>query len=746
MGRHLKLYGLTLLMCLTFLSGFAVNSKKPAMNQQVVDSLWRVLAKTRTAKDSIPILYNIYDITNAQNSSAGARDLKTNLLNLIYDVGLRARDTLAAYDAVRNLAALSRYDAPMVDILMNRISTLPESTEKKETETFITLQRNVRAVRDTTLTEAQRRKNFQIIRNQLEEQRGNNSLYDRLNLEFALILYGGGGLIQSEQMEKYLEVLGKHVEQTKSVRMPLKSYFYNIAPVLYDENEAWEKSVEADRKMLEIIDNLNELNIETGRSYRNYDRNLYVIYLRMLSNFEYLQPGEPEVIYEKLHKLTERLSKHDIEPAELLAVEANWNMYRKNYQKALEQYRTVIKSKRFSRKPKYLLAYIKAAAVSGSLADLEKGQRMYTNFLRERAREAADTEYARMRIQFEMDTLESSQHSAVRQAERAVQEADMANEKALNLTHDFIIYGIIVIVIFLFALLVIQFVATRRIRKMANQLKRSNESLMAERDSLKKTQSELVAARDRASRATRQRTEFIHNVSHEISEPVKSIVGFSQLIIDSIPEERRKYLTGFMDIIIHNGAIIQKIVGDILDTAEFEDTVYNITLSHINPENICNLVADSMKPRLNENQSLTVEPLKIVGQPPAGDFDPGIDTDASRLEQILRNIVDNAIKFSDKGEIRLSSVIDTDTGNLTIAVEDCGPGIPKGKEEIIFERFEKLGHFKSGLGLGLFVCREIARLLNGSVKVDTSYRKGARLLITLPLRYCSQSDRNDKLS
>ena len=111
-----------------------------------------------------------------------------------------------------------------------------------------------------------------------------------------------------------------------------------------------------------------------------------------------------------------------------------------------------------------------------------------------------------------------------------------------------------------------------------------------------------------------------------------------------------------------------------------------------------------------------------------------ITTDARRVEQVLINLLSNGAKFTEEGYVRLTYSIDPSDKTLTFSVEDTGVGVPKGKEEVIFERFEKLSNLTSGTGLGLNISRSIASILGGSVRVDTSYEgPGARFLFTLPI-------------
>jgi signal transduction histidine kinase len=115
------------------------------------------------------------------------------------------------------------------------------------------------------------------------------------------------------------------------------------------------------------------------------------------------------------------------------------------------------------------------------------------------------------------------------------------------------------------------------------------------------------------------------------------------------------------------------------------------------------------------------------------DDECSIDTDPTRAEQVIINLLTNAAKFTEKGRISVLYGIDTAENVAKIVVEDTGSGIPAGKEQKIFERFYKGSQITQGIGLGLPICRLVSRLLGGSVDLDTTYTSGARFIFTLPI-------------
>ena len=115
------------------------------------------------------------------------------------------------------------------------------------------------------------------------------------------------------------------------------------------------------------------------------------------------------------------------------------------------------------------------------------------------------------------------------------------------------------------------------------------------------------------------------------------------------------------------------------------------------------------------------------------DDDYQLVTDGIRIQQVLINFLTNAEKNTSEGEIHLHCSLSEVSGRVTFSVADTGPGVPADKVDCIFERFIKLDAFKQGTGLGLNICRVIAERLQGEVKYDLNYTRGARFLLILPL-------------
>lgn len=242
------------------------------------------------------------------------------------------------------------------------------------------------------------------------------------------------------------------------------------------------------------------------------------------------------------------------------------------------------------------------------------------------------------------------------------------------------------------------------------------------KDELEESEIELVAAKEKAEESDRLKSAFLANMSHEIRTPLNAIVGFSNVLVsdDFSEDERQK----FVHIIQTNSDLLLRLINDILDISRLETGRLKFTYERHDIINLCRGV-------LSTTACSRKEGVVYVFDPPVETFE--IETDVQRLQQILINLLSNANKFTEKGEIRLDLKIDEPGNRVFFSVTDTGCGIPQEKQQVVFDRFAKLNEYAQGTGLGLAICRITVNMLGGEIWVDKEYTGGARFVFTHPL-------------
>ena len=273
---------------------------------------------------------------------------------------------------------------------------------------------------------------------------------------------------------------------------------------------------------------------------------------------------------------------------------------------------------------------------------------------------------------------------------------------------DLLIF-ILSISVVLLILLYVLFLYYRHLRSLKNQLQREKELLL-------ESQRQLIKEKTRAEEASLMKSAFLANMSHEVRTPLNAIVGFSGLLVEpSTDEEERKE---YSSIIRNNTDLMLNLVNDVLDLSRMETGDLHFDIKDHLLLVCCQMALESVRHRIPDGVKLTFSP---AGEPIV------VHVDNLRLQQLLTN----AAKFTEKGEINLSFQLEPDRKKVRIAVTDTGAGIPLEKQATIFNRFEKLDDYKPGVGLGLSICLLIAERLDGALFIDSSYTDGARFVLIL---------------
>jgi signal transduction histidine kinase len=241
----------------------------------------------------------------------------------------------------------------------------------------------------------------------------------------------------------------------------------------------------------------------------------------------------------------------------------------------------------------------------------------------------------------------------------------------------------------------------------------------------------LEQLRYNAENATRAKSIFLSNMSHEIRTPLNALSGFSALLTEEgLDDSTRRQCT---DIIQQNSELLLKLINDVIDLSSLEFGKMQFSIAEHDAVATCRNVTDTVgKVKQTQAELLFETSLEELY----------IETDDSRLQQVLINLLINATKFTPDGSITLKLEKQSEEMAL-FSVTDTGCGIPKEKQASIFRRFEKLDENAQGSGLGLSICQLIIEHIGGKIWIDPDYTGGSRFVFTHPIHQTRSNSKKE---
>jgi signal transduction histidine kinase len=233
--------------------------------------------------------------------------------------------------------------------------------------------------------------------------------------------------------------------------------------------------------------------------------------------------------------------------------------------------------------------------------------------------------------------------------------------------------------------------------------------------------------------ASKHKSQFLANMSHELRTPLNAILGYTELILDSVYGDTSEKMRGVLQRIEGNGRHLLGLINDVLDLSKIEAGQLVLALADYSLKNVAHTVFSAVEPLAKEKRLA----FKVEVEP---DLPPGYG-DERRLTQVLLNLVGNAIKFTDSGEVVIKA--SQENGSFHIAVCDTGPGISKADQAKLFQEFQQADNSitrkKGGTGLGLAISKRIVEMHGGKIWVDSIVGHGSTFSITLPLKVEQQA-------
>jgi len=267
---------------------------------------------------------------------------------------------------------------------------------------------------------------------------------------------------------------------------------------------------------------------------------------------------------------------------------------------------------------------------------------------------------------------------------------------------------------------------------------------------LQQTNQELEEKAEQLALTSKYKSEFLANMSHELRTPLNSLLILAKLLFENAEGNLTEKQVEFSKAIHSSGTDLLSLINDILDLSKIESGTMAVEAGKVRFKDLRDEIEPSFRPiALNKKLDFSI------------DIDPGvpgtIQTDSKRLHQVLRNLLSNAFKFTSKGGVVLRmgvaeqgwsakhEILNKADTVVFFSVSDSGIGIPADKHQIIFEPFQQADMTTSrkygGTGLGLSISREIARLLGGEIRLESTPAQGSTFTLYLPLNYVAPKTR-----
>jgi signal transduction histidine kinase len=238
---------------------------------------------------------------------------------------------------------------------------------------------------------------------------------------------------------------------------------------------------------------------------------------------------------------------------------------------------------------------------------------------------------------------------------------------------------------------------------------------------------EIADKSEQLALASQHKSQFLANMSHELRTPLNAILGYAELLVDGIYGELPERPRGVLERIQNNGKHLLALINDVLDLAKIEAGQLNLTLEDYSLPEVVKSVVTATEP-LATSKGLKFTAVLQSDMPTA-------HGDARRVSQVLLNLVGNAIKFTDAGEVEIRAA--ADKGQFVLSVRDTGPGIADADQDRIFGEFQQIDNTntrkKGGTGLGLAISKRMVEMQGGTISVDSALGQGSTFRVVLPV-------------
>ena len=270
---------------------------------------------------------------------------------------------------------------------------------------------------------------------------------------------------------------------------------------------------------------------------------------------------------------------------------------------------------------------------------------------------------------------------------------------------------------------------SEELQAQSEELRETSDELRQRSEELQGKNTELETKGNQVEEANRLKSEFLSNMSHELRTPLNSVMALSRVLIMQAKEKLSEEEVNYLEIIERNGKQLLALINDILDLSRIEAGKMDISPKVFPLKSTIEVIMESLAPLAEEKG------IEITQQIPE-DL-PRIESDESRVHQILQNIIGNGVKFTNKGGVAVSA--SSDTEKVYVRVKDTGIGISSKDLPNIFDEFRQVDGSSSrmyeGTGLGLAIAYKAAKMVGGDISVESTPGKGSAFNVTLPIKW-----------
>lgn len=674
-----------LIALIALAAAFSSSYAAPEGNKDEITNLRQSLSGVRSRQDSIKILYHIFDLsTRKEQAEVG---------NELYQVAEREKDTKTQLDILRQISACYS-DSASFQKIAEKARSLPPSKERDETILFIKMKR---LSYDTHyLNEDKRQKQIvQIIadgdpKNADKKKNRENGIDDysvthkHLIKLYTLVEYLRNDA-SGDMLKGYLDELMKMASNSDVELYAIRNIIYSEVANIYSDAGDHKKAVDADRQLLNVVEDLEKKYAEEGRHHRNYDITRYTIYRRMIRNFPALSQDEIDDLHKKCLALAEknREVRSDLEKSPRYY--AYYYMAKGDYNAAIPYLKALLqKDKLAAQMRKQVLEHlVKAADKTGDKETKLEALSQYNLILEELNKAQASAKYKELQIKYDVQDLKS------RNADLEIQARNDEIDSERRIM-TFVIVAFVILGIFVIILLLNWGKYTRNAGKMGKIVDRINGERRRLRNAI-----------------YYDHDDHLDPLADEEFDPKQS--WQSRMKNEGIKFDA---VSTFMT---------ESIVNDLLYIASFGRDNRKKFIRDVSVDSIMRQICHNAEELTDDNRRFRIE---------SPDDDFIITTDSECLSILLGHVLAIASNYSPTHSVNLSA---RKTGENTVdflitinGLNGATPGDPN-----ILEHFIQANNVLERNGSGLFICRMITLLLNSSHYPDTSYTEGARYIFSL---------------